>query len=636
MGEEWFAVLPDSDTGLAAVRALRPLASDVIEHSSGRPWLMGRWPDGEVTVAATGSARLAVAGCSPATVGSLRERLRGVRSVCEAEKAVARLPGCFHLLASVGGRVRAQGTLASTRRVFRARVGDAVIAADSARVLARLIRADWDPSWLTLRLAGTAIPFPLHESTPWQGIRAVPGDHWLELAADGSAAERRRWTPPESELPLGEGSLAVRNALTAAVQTRTTHGGTVSTDLSGGMDSTSLALLAARGPAELVTFRLAGEETGSDDTYLAERAVAALPQARHRVHAADRTTAMFAGLGPNAPPADTEAPFPLMRDRGRIAHMAELMAAEGSRVHLTGHGGDELFRPVPTYLHDLFRSHPYAAVRHARAHRTASRWSRSALLRALADRRTPADELVLQAAALRAPLPGRRHVSFGWTQPLHLPEWVTDDAADATRELLRATATGPVEPLARQRSQHGLLLTARGTGMSVRLANRLSSGHGPAIAAPYLDDQVLGAVLSVRPADRHSPWVFKPLLAAAMRETVPRALLGRRAKAAPSAGFYEGLRRQRADVLKLLDDSELARHGLIDAGRLRQALLSPQADALATLTTLTALDAALACETWLRSLHHRAAAVPHTGSGAVPHQRSGPPPVPNRGAPGLP
>ncbi|MGH3324857.1 MAG: asparagine synthase-related protein, partial [Streptomyces sp.] len=247
MGEEWFAVLPDSDTGFAAARALRPLASCTVEHASGRPWLLGHWSCEQVTVAAAGTARLVVAGECPATAASLRESLRTVDSVLDLDRVTAGLPGCFHALASIGGRVRVQGTLASVRRVFRVRFGDAVVAADSARVLAQLTAADWDPAWLALRLASTASPFPLHETTPWHGVRAVPGDHWLALEQDGTASRLRRWSPPEPELPLAEGASAVRDALSAAVNVRTAAGGTVSSDLSGGMDSTSVTFLAAHG-----------------------------------------------------------------------------------------------------------------------------------------------------------------------------------------------------------------------------------------------------------------------------------------------------------------------------------------------------------------------------------------------------
>ncbi|GAB2714396.1 asparagine synthase-related protein [Kitasatospora kifunensis] len=605
MAEEWLAVLPDSDAAIAAARALRPAADQLVVHASGRPWLLGCWAPELLTLATAGTtagaARVAVFGCGPTGSATLAQRLGRVRSVDEVGSTVAGLCGSFHLLASVGGRVRAQGTLACVRRVFRARYGDAVIAADSAHLLARLIGADWEPAWLALRLSSMTTPFPLHESTPWRGVRAVPGDRWLSLEPDGTAAERLRWRAPEPVLPLAEGAPAVRRALAGAVAACTAPGGTVSSDLSGGMDSTSLAFLAADGPARLVTYRWAEHDSGNDDADYAQRAAARLPAARHLVQAPQELAPMFGELSPDAPPADPEEPFAFVRNRQRLAHVARVMAAEGSRVHLAGHGGDELFRPGPGYLHDLVRQRPLVGLRYARAYRFLARWSGPALLRALAEHRSPARELALRTAALTDPPPGARHLDFGWTYPSHLPPWTTPAAADAARELLRAAAREPVEPLAPRRAQHAVLLALRSAGVALRQAERISAAHGARLAVPYLDDQVIDAALAVRLEERNSPYRFKPLLAAAMRGTVPDPLLERTTKGEFSADFYVGLRRHRRDLLALFDEPLLARYGLIDGAAVRAVLLRPHQNA----SELGRLDATLAGEMWLRALDRR-------------------------------
>ncbi|MEZ0089715.1 asparagine synthase-related protein [Streptacidiphilus sp. EB129] len=597
MAEEWFVVFPDSDAGRAAARGLRPSARQTVDHVSGRPWLLGRWPPGDLTVATAGTVRMALLGTGP-TEASLATRVGRVRSVDDADAAVAGAAGCFHLLVSAGGRVRAQGTLASVRRVFHARYRGVEIAADSAYTLARLIGADWDRAWLALRLSLTTAPFPFHESSPWRGVRAVPGGHWLALEPDGTAAVRPHWTAPEPALPLAEGAVAVRQALTAAVDVRTADGGTVSSDLSGGMDSTSLAFLAARGPARLVTYRWAEHDSGNDDARYAPLAAARLPQTLHIVHPPQDVAPMFGDLAPDASPADPDEPFAFARNRQRIAHVARAMAAEGSRLHLAGHGGDELFRIGPGYLYDLFRERPLAGLRHVRDHRVQGRWSTVSLLKALADRQSPARELAARASALTAPVPRPRDVEFGWTHPHRMPGWTTSDAAAAARDLLTEAARGTVEPLAPQRAQHAVLLALRSGGVALRQADRISAGYGVRLAVPYLDDQVVGAAMAVRLADRNSPYRFKPLLGAAMRGIVPDPLLDRTTKGEFSADFYVGLRRHRRDLLALFDEPLLARHGLVDAAAVREVLLRPHKNT----TELVRLDATLACEMWLRAV----------------------------------
>ncbi|GHJ37486.1 lasso peptide biosynthesis PqqD family chaperone [Streptomyces sp. TS71-3] len=599
---EWFVVLPDSDRALPAARALLPRADDIVEHASGRPWLVGHWPDGRVTVAAAGSARVAVIGFCPLSAASLSRRLAGVRSVEGAQAVVSAAPGCFHLVASVGGRVRAQGSLASVRRMVHCRFRGAAIGADSARVLARLTGADWDPAWLALRLALRTTPFPLHESTPWRGVRAVPGDHWLALEPDGSASTRRRWTPPDPALALAEGAPLVREALAAAVAARTAESGTVSVDLSDGVEAAGLAFLAARGPAELVTHRWAEPGPGGEHVRYASLVAATLPAARHRAAPLAAMAPEFAGLGPDAPSADLDEPFAWLRGRARLAELARAMAAEGSRVHLAGHGGQELFRPGGTYVHDLVRTRPGTALRHLHGLRAGSRGPWAATLRALADCRSPAREMRDHAAALTAPWPGGSGTAFTWSPPPRLPGWVTGDAADAARGLLLAAAREPVAPLAAQRAQHEALLRARATGAAARLADRLTMAGRMRFTLPYLDDEVLGAVLAVRLEERCPPREFKPLLAAALRGAVPEGLLLRAPEGEPgfgrSAEAAAGLLRHRAELLALFDGSELARHGLVDDAEVRQALLRPGAGPPGA----AELDATLACESWLRAL----------------------------------
>ena len=58
----WFLVFPDTDAVAALAARARPCATREIAHPSGRPWLIGRWPDHALTSVVCGPARLAVLG----------------------------------------------------------------------------------------------------------------------------------------------------------------------------------------------------------------------------------------------------------------------------------------------------------------------------------------------------------------------------------------------------------------------------------------------------------------------------------------------------------------------------------------------------------------------------------------------
>jgi asparagine synthase (glutamine-hydrolysing) len=498
-----------------------------------------------------------------------------------------------------------QGTLAAVRRVYRARVGDAVIAADCARVLAGLTGADWDPAWLALHLTSMHIPFPLQESSVWSGVEQVPADHWLCLERDGGAVTRRRWAPPTPELPLAEGARAVREAMTRAVEARTHAGGVVSTDLSGGLDSTSLAFLACRGPARVVTHHHTGRSPENDDTHYARLAARQLPGARHRVRSADEAGARFTDLGSGTSSVDTEEPYPLEPGRARLDLLARAMAEEGSRVHLVGLGGDELFRPGIAYLHDLVRSRPMTGLRQVRAQRLWDRLPWSAVLGPLAGSTSPARELALTADRLTLPRQRSWAADLGWLgTSLRMPPWATDHAADAARGLLREWAGKQVVPLSRRRGQHTTLLYARNAGKAVGRSDQLFARHGTRLAAPFLDDEVLHAALAVRQQDQFSPFRFKPLLTAAMAGVVPDSVLRRTTKGEYSAETVHDWARQRPHVVRFIEESELARRGLIDAERARTSLLGTHKDP----TVLIDLHSTVVCEVWLRAIGGRSAA----------------------------
>jgi asparagine synthase (glutamine-hydrolysing) len=132
-----------------------------------------------------------------------------------------------------------------------------------------------------------------------------------------------------------------------------------------------------------------------------------------------------------------------------------------------------------------------------------------------------------------------------------------------------------------------------------RQLDQAAGRRGIALAAPYYDDRVVEAGLAVRPEDRVTPWRYKPLIVEAMRGVVPAASLARQTKANGSGDLEPGLRRHRAELLALWEDSRLGALGLVDAAAVREACTRPLPPDL----QFGVLDQLVACEVWLRSLH---------------------------------
>lgn len=594
-GQPWFVVLPDCDATLGVATALDPHAPQTLLHTSGRPWLMGHWAADELVTAQMAGGQAAVIGCWPVTAATLSALAERVRTVADLDRLVAGLSGSFHLVAAIDGQVRVQGSVSGLRRVFHTLVGQVTVAADRADVLAGLAGAVVDEQWLAARLVYPYLPHPLTDGCLWHGVRTVGNDCYLLLDADQPPRTVRWWRPPEPAVALAEAAPVVAQALVDAVEARTRAGGTISCDLSGGLDSTPICFLAARGTSQVIAVTQVSTDAGHDDARWAQCAASQLDGVEHLVLDRQQLPLMYEDVGNAGTGADE--PHITVRDHASTTVMARLLVERGSRLHLGGMGGDQVLQAPPAYLHTIAWTHPRVAASHLRGRRAVSGWPLAATLRELADRRSYQRWLTAAIDDLTAPPPVRSMPDFGWGPALRVPPWATPRAVDAVRTLFHEVAA-TAAPLAPTRGQHATLEDLRSVGYLTRHLAGIMARAGLPLASPFLDDRVIEACLAVRLHERATPWRFKPLIVEAMRDLVPAAVLQRTTKGDFSADWHVGLRGARAHLAGLLDDLVLARLGLVDADALRAVCLGLYPHTL----PMSALDRSLACEAWLRTL----------------------------------
>lgn len=593
-----FVVIPDHPEA-ERIRAILPplLGDNVLTHRSGRPWLVGNWPDSDIVQAESAHARVAVLGAAHITETALAARIRQVRSVRDLDSLAGSIPGSFHLIGSVYGRVRAQGSISTARQIFYGTVMGITVAADRPQTLAGLIRAGIDEERLALYLLNPfGSPWPLNETSLWKGVRALRPGHYLEISPDGAEQPVSWWSPPEPETSLASGAILVQDALDAAVAARSGRAKVISADFSGGMDSTSLSFLAAGKSADLVTIHYEASGGLNDDKLWADRCRSELPDARHLTVERGMGPALYSPL--SAAQLDLEGPAPLARPRARIEHVLRLAAEAGATRHMQGTGGDELFFATTTCLHSLSRQNPRRSIRHIRAAASRYRWNMATTVRQFSPIK-PYPRWLTQSAAR---LTDQRVWGYetGWEVALRMPPWATEEAVRIARKLIREAAADNPEPFAALPAQHEMIRGIQANGWIVRGLSRIAEQFGVLLEAPYTDDRVLESALSIRFEDRISTSHMKPVLAAAMRGIVPH-VLDRQTKADGSTDFYEGLRQHRQELWGLFEDSHLARLGLIDPEAIRPLLFGEHADA----RPFMPFDATLGVELWLRSTSAR-------------------------------
>jgi asparagine synthase (glutamine-hydrolysing) len=595
-GDAHFTVFTDREDAAVVARSFARSGTRILPHASGRPWLVGEWHDEEIVTARAGHTALAVIGCCPIDAAELERQAGRLRDLAELDVLARSLPGSFHLVAALDGRLRVQGTASGLRLVFCALVDGTQVAASRADVLADALGTDPDEEQLAVRLLWP-VPHPLAQTPMWRGVTAVSPQDALIVSPDGRTVRHSRWwTPPEPVRTLADGAPVVREALAAAVDARTRQGGVVSCDRSGGLDSTSICFLADRSPARVVASTWPGRDPADTDLHWAELAARSIPTVDHVVWDADASPLVYTDLLGIDDLLDE--PTIGVMDRSRVLHHLPPLAQRGSRLHLTGIGGDHVAWCSEAYYHRLLRTRPLFALRQLRGFRALWQWPLGGTARALVDSRPYGKWLADSGGHLRDPLPATVSTSLGWGMPPRLFGWVTPDAEGMAQRALREAAVTAV-PLHPDRGLHTDLEQILSCTRIIRQWDRMAARAGVPMASPFLDDRVIEACLAVRPSERVTPWQYKPLLTAAMSGIVPDACLRRTNKAAASMDASNGLREHRADLLALWEESRLEQLGLVDGAALRRLAQRPATPELRD----AILYSTIAAEVWLRGLH---------------------------------
>ena len=358
------------------------------------------------------------------------------------------------------------------------------------------VGAELDPASLQRYLALHYVP---GEATIYRHVRRVlPGER-LEIPLDTPVPKRVRYYVP----PLGAAAPVDDEALAAlvehAVASRLVADVPVGVFLSGGLDSSIVAAVAARHLPGVLTFSMGFASAEHDESDYARELATAIGSRHHHFRFDD---ASFAALLPEVAealdePVGDQALLPVFW----LAREARRQAT----VVLSGEGADEVFAGYSYYAPAAPNPGVLASVKRALG---ASDSSSAQRLIDNAVPITPSGFPLLTDVAGRARLlPGVAAIADPWEAAL--VRWL-DGAHDP---LQRATAADLATWL-----PDDLLVKYDRMAMAVSLEGR----------APYLQPDLVAAALALPPAERMSGGESKVALRRIARRWLPERIHGRR------------------------------------------------------------------------------------------------------------
>jgi asparagine synthase (glutamine-hydrolysing) len=484
------------------------------------------------------------------------------------DDAWARLIGDFAaaLWDDAAGRLILARDAMGGRPLFYRTDGSCLLWASTLGALAAAQTAEpeIDDDWLLAYLLRLMSP----TETPYRGIRGVPAGH-LVVAERAGLRIVPCWTlgrhPEIRYRDDRDYEQHFRELFFEAVRVRLRTGGApVCAELSGGLDSSSVACVARHllrtesvEAGDVTTYSIVYDRASTADERRYIRPVEQRLGRRSLYLLEDDHPMLSAGFERPW----TEIPYFLQTLRAPHVYAAERLAESRTRVVLTGAGGDQLMWndiEAPYYLADLLARGRLAAV-----WRELGSW-RSRTARTQYPQ--PLPQLVLRGL-LRPLIASLRGRSRSPDMRSLLP-YLTGDLRSLQRRSwklinpplpwLRPSRLPPVEEL------RDVISHITWFYHFDRLGFQMSH--------PFLHRPLVEFCLGIPNQQFVRVDETRSLQRRALRDLLPPEVAQRYTKVGPDEAILRGLRREWSTVEKLLEDSRVCRRGFADAGRLRRAL----------------------------------------------------------------
>lgn len=604
----WFCGFSSGiDSSLAILP--KPLDGKMLWEGRNSFWVCGAWGKQQVITIFEGPVRLAIVGTCLAPYKTLFELFQNAIKKNDYSQLI-RLPGSYNLIVQDETDTHIFVDVASLRPVFYVEYDSFIVYSSLGIALQQLIKAEVDPCWLANSLVGLTIANQEQNRSPFCQVQAVPPGHYLQISS-GKPRYKRYWNGPQEYSNFSEAAEQLREQLLTAVERRVRLYGNITSDMSGGFDSTSLALIAAKSLAtqdqklHTITVKTVSA-TQSEDVKWAQHAAGLYPNIASVMIENHEIPTEYSNL--ESIPL-TDAPAPVILAIGQISYLMRIIRSKDSQLHMSGAGGDQVLSASHSYLADLLRR---ARIKTFLQHTYG--WSRISHISPVALMITAGklsltsyrQWLLQQARELKAGwLSSEQLISEsqqfisqirGWDFFAGGASWYTRKCTNLVVADLQRWAT-VATPFADSPGQHESIATINMSGLSYRVQQQLAETYDVNLEFPYLDSLVIDACLCARPEERTAPFTYKPLLSRALHRDVPKSVFTRTTKGDYTVDEFIGMRQNLAGIDELFQTSLLADMGLID---IREFQAYMQQFSMGINPISLHFNKTLAIEVWLR------------------------------------
>jgi asparagine synthase (glutamine-hydrolysing) len=591
----------------------KPLNGEMLWEGANPFWVCGNWGKQQIITLFEGPVRLAIVGTCLERYESLVELFQNAVKKHDYSRLM-RLPGNYNLIVQDEADTYVFADVAGLKPVFYTVYDSCIVYSSSGVALQQLINSQVDLSWLATYLVFLTRP-PLEQNrSPFCNVHSVSPGHYLKISS-GKPTCKRYWYEPQEYSSFSEAAEQLREQLLTAVEGRMRLYGNVTSDLSGGFDSTSLALIAAKSlttqeqKLHTITFKTIGA-IQSEDVKWAEHAISLYPNIAAVMleeHELPMEYSNFAEYSNLESIHLTDVPNTAISSIGKLIYAMEIMKSKGSKLHMNGEGGDAVLSTPDSYLIDLLkRGRIGIFLQHLSGLSRLTCFSPLALMSSGVKLSFTSYRqwLLQQAKKLRTEWVSNQELMYGdsisdimtWDFVPHPAIWYTEKFVNLVlAEIQRWTTVA--RPFAGSPWRNEYMAELHLTGLCTRILQQVAEASDVNLEFPYLDSLVIDACLSAKPEDRKNLFAYKPLLSKALDRDLPKSIFTRNTKNDYTVDESTGFQQNLGVIKELFQTSLLADMGLIDIRKFRAAI---EQFGMVLNNDRSLLNTTMGVELWLR------------------------------------
>ncbi|WP_194830718.1 asparagine synthase-related protein [Laceyella tengchongensis] len=415
-----------------------PKESETILTGKHKLYVCGDWKEHEVQVFDFPFGKFVFLGECLATKHEIEKiLLREGSKESPHYHSLAHLPGNFNLIVLAADEMFLYSDMSALRPIYYSNQENYVIFASTSLPIQQLIEAPLESDRVIMSFICAGMTEFTHQISLFQGINRVPPITALHL----SPCQHRlvRYWQPKLVMTLEEATIPFRQGIMQSIHRRLHNVERVSAEVSGGLDSTTLALVVADKLQErhrnLIGLTLKSPSPHeAEDVNLAVEACQSRNNIDHLLLEPHEYPLPYESM--DEVPL-TDEPIVFLTTYGWIYSLLERARLFGSELHISGDGGDNVLVASYTYLTDLcrfkklgsFLKHTYGWSRVK--YESPWKW----IWRAYKLRTTPYTQWIQDQVALLYKEPNRDD-RFGWSGSPVLTSWLTKDIKRSVGERL--------------------------------------------------------------------------------------------------------------------------------------------------------------------------------------------------------